>query len=358
MSEYQLKFSKNESNKAKGIAIVLLVFHHLCFLESLFKNYGMTSLLPRSIVINIAVLARVCVPVFIFISSYGLTRIYKCGEISPIRFVCSRLLILMSARWFTYPIQLLAAYVLRERSFASIYNGNYRDAFFDFMGWGDFFGTPMVAGINWYIFLAQLIIIFIPIVCEIVRKFGVLSLLFAYFSMVYFKGGLVSSSGGDYSNYIFVSILGCLFAYNNIFERFKCKHKIFDFSMLILLFILVMWFKHIASHTLFDYRQLQFVGFGVAALIICIIVSLFSNCVLFKPLEMLGKYSGNIFYIHIFFIRSHIVVNRIHNVFLLLILSLSICFVLSYIIELLKKVSHFNELVHYCKKRIESFGEM
>ncbi|MCR5083311.1 MAG: hypothetical protein K6B15_07555, partial [Parasporobacterium sp.] len=34
-------FGKSESNKAKGIAIILLVFHHLCFMNSFFKTYSM-----------------------------------------------------------------------------------------------------------------------------------------------------------------------------------------------------------------------------------------------------------------------------------------------------------------------------
>ena len=347
-------FGKSESNKAKGIAIILLVFHHLCFMNSFFKTYSMKSILPQRIVVDMAVLARICVPIFIFISAFGTAKIYiaKKNEMSVFRFICSRLIILMSARWFIYPFQLLLAYTLRGNTIGSIYKHSFKYAFFDFMGWGDFFKTPMIAGINWYIFLAQLIIIFTPVVCKMIENYGKASLFFAYILMVLLKGNMVSSFGGDYVNYIFISILGCLFASECLFDKLKYKHKyILAFSLFVILLGLL-YFKRAASYSKFDYKGTHMVGFAFAALIICMLVSIFHKNILLKPLEVLGEYSGNIFYLHIFVIKCDLLHDKIDSVALLLIVSVVICFILSVIIELIKKLIHFNQFVLFIKKKI------
>ena len=302
-----MSFDKKASDSVKGFAIILLCFHHMCFMDAFFKMYKMKSFLPQKNVVDLAVLARLCVPIFIFISAYGLTKLYnsfrdKGGTVGS--FIISRLLILMSARWFVYPFQLLMAYLLRDKTPASVYKGSFRSAFFDFMGWGDFFGTPMIAGINWYMFLAQLIVILVPLFSEASKKFGLASLFYAYLAMFLLKGYMVSSSGGDYSSYLFVTVLGCYLAVHGQLNDIKEKNKYIKTLVYLALFVALMWFRHYSTKSAFDYKKLPLVGLAISVLLLCVVVTYFKDCIILKPFEILGKYSGNMYYLHIFIVRS------------------------------------------------------
>lgn len=70
-------FSKNETLKAKGIAILLLLFHHLFYDSERIEQSGVQFLIfQQDIVQQIAVAARICVWIFVFLSAYGLTYQY------------------------------------------------------------------------------------------------------------------------------------------------------------------------------------------------------------------------------------------------------------------------------------------
>lgn len=58
-------FTKEDTNKVKGIAIMLLLFHHTIN-ASVFEIYGLRSFLPMEWVVIIASQARCCVWTFFF----------------------------------------------------------------------------------------------------------------------------------------------------------------------------------------------------------------------------------------------------------------------------------------------------
>lgn len=62
-------FTKEDTNKVKGIAIMLLLFHHTIN-ASVFEIYGLRSFLPLKWVVIIASQARCCVWIFIRSSRY------------------------------------------------------------------------------------------------------------------------------------------------------------------------------------------------------------------------------------------------------------------------------------------------
>ncbi len=71
-------FTKEKTNTCKGIAILLLIFHHLFRSEEAIIPHDMCFfVLPHNIVPGIASCARVCVYMFVFLSAYGLMYKYS-----------------------------------------------------------------------------------------------------------------------------------------------------------------------------------------------------------------------------------------------------------------------------------------
>ena len=65
--------SRDDSGALKGIAVCLLLFHHLFYLrESLARPELRFLLLDPDRIRMIAVFAKICVPLFVFVTAYGL----------------------------------------------------------------------------------------------------------------------------------------------------------------------------------------------------------------------------------------------------------------------------------------------
>ena len=77
-------FDKFQSLKAKGIAICLLLFHHLFYsADRIAANGVVFRFLEQEQVMSLATGARICVWIFAFLSAYGLTKQYlKVDEMS------------------------------------------------------------------------------------------------------------------------------------------------------------------------------------------------------------------------------------------------------------------------------------
>lgn len=338
-----MNFGKEESKRVKGIAIILLCFHHLCYSEKYYDALDIRPLLPLELDINLGVLARVCVPIFVFISAYGLAVQYgsKTEAERSGTFILRRWLILMSAWWFAYPFQILLTYI-QGKSFHNIFDGDLRYMLLDFMGLSDFFKTPMLVGINWYMFLAQMVVVLTPLIYHITKKYDYASLLFAFVAMQLFQTIFKSDQGGDYCNYLFVIVLGSYMATHRVFEKMKWKKNVLSAILLLAILFLLLYLKYYMSKVDFDFRKLQFVVFGLAALVICILVS--GYITKGKILLTLGTYSGSMYFIHIFIVRSKLLHTYIHNIPTLLILSVVISFGIAFGIEKLKALIRYDRL--------------
>ena len=71
-------FTKNDTNKVKGMAIILMLIHH-CFMNSgRYKGQQVIfSLLPEWRVNEFALSMKICVAMFVFLSAYGIAYSLK-----------------------------------------------------------------------------------------------------------------------------------------------------------------------------------------------------------------------------------------------------------------------------------------
>ncbi len=100
-------FGRYASNCLKGIAIVMLLYHH-CFRSSnLYSSYEIVFLLPERYINYIGVFCKVCVGVFAFISAYGMTKKMMTLPADQPRTLSTSVWNVMSSRL----VKLLAAFI-------------------------------------------------------------------------------------------------------------------------------------------------------------------------------------------------------------------------------------------------------
>lgn len=99
---------KQQTTKIKGVAILLLLFHHLFYSASrMEENQMVFHLVSETFVQNIALCARVCVWIFAFLSAFGLSRKYRMlssshdGQ-SVNQFIKAHWISLMKPYWFVF----------------------------------------------------------------------------------------------------------------------------------------------------------------------------------------------------------------------------------------------------------------
>lgn len=71
-------FSKTDTSKVKGIAIIMMIFHH-CFLSAARYKGQIVLFMPFSeeFINDFALSMKICVAIFTFLSAYDMTLSYK-----------------------------------------------------------------------------------------------------------------------------------------------------------------------------------------------------------------------------------------------------------------------------------------
>lgn len=302
-------FDKKQTLKTKGVAILMLVFHHLFYSEQRIAAAGIVfNFMAKETVMSIAVGMRLCVWIFAFLSAYVLTIQYsKLGQTPSsydvVCFVRKRWLSLMRPYWIVFWV-VFAGFCLSGKNAVELFGDNLFGLSMGALALSDFFGTKMPVAAWWYMCFAQILLLAIPLLCNLCRKYGVLTLVGAVFVLPYVDNGIVSPYGGSYLNYLFVVILGVIYAQNNILEKLGTKHGGVVVRLLegiLLLLLLVGCVKINMKYASEDSWRITKLFMGFATILLCVYVY---RHLTWKPLEFvlcyLGKYSGYIFLIHAF----------------------------------------------------------
>lgn len=339
-------FDKNETLKAKGLAISLLLFHHLFFNKARVENGGIRLLLLDGIdrLNALGTDARVCVWMFAFLSAYGLSLQYRKREPADsadrCRFVGHYWLSLMKPYWFVFVLQFLLSFFLFKPP-SAVYQGNWVQPVLCFFGWSDLFHAPMPSAVWWYMCFAQIVLLLVPFLCEAVRKFGILVLPLSFVASLYFGPGIRSSFGGPYAMYLFVVVLGVWFAQKDIMAQIGRTWKMPLLNVAECIVVLAGAAALIGLNRLghagdkWGYTSLFMAG--AAILIVVFGYKHLRHPAAAAPLKFLGRHSGNIFLIHSFLYNYYPkIVFFSHNVLGSFLTLLFISLALSVAIEALK----------------------
>lgn len=344
-------FDQRQSMKIKGAAISLLVFHHLFYSEYRL-NYGgiKTHLISRQTLMSLGAYARICVWLFVFVSAYGLAKSYfSLGEEVSVKkrweFYKHHYFSLMNQYWFLWVIIFLVSFLFSVQPAARL-EKNVLYIALDFLGWSDFFGTPSMNHSWWYMCLAQMILLFLPVFCEMIKKWGGILVVIVFLAVQFLDmNGIVSRFGGAYVNYLMIVLLGIWIAESGFMEKLSRIH--FTFSEMVLLlagiYAGIYWNRTLAGTDVWGIGKALL---SVSAVGICIFIFLvITEGPLEKVLVFLGRYSGNMFFIHtMLFDKEYLpqIVYWSHNVLVswlvCMLLSLMIFIVIEYVKKYLWKV--------------------
>lgn len=298
-------FTFDDTNICKGIAVLMMMFHHL-FND--YEEYAGCSVdyLPFTgdQITTIALMCKVCVAVFVFITGFGLAASYakqfghdresSARELAA--FSVRRWWKLMTNFWPIYVFALLCGPL--GRSAFSVYAGGARvfavDAVVDFLGLSEAFGTPTLNPTWWYMSLAVLLIFIAPFAMHAVKSFG----SFPVFASCLIGLGLFGTGTDILSLYLSSFLLGILCHELNVLEIWDGKGL--DSTARTCLKACLSGVTFFALVLIRNLVNPLGIVDAFAAMLLCMFVM---SCVRFIPVlsglfGVFGRHSSNIFFTH------------------------------------------------------------
>lgn len=357
-----MKFDKQDTNIAKTIAIIMMYIHHSFFGTESYMGYTF-SFAPfgESRTIAIAQLFKVCVTVFVFLSAYGITISFMKREEKENREVpLKELFVDDFCRWIKLISGFFVIYILAQifsflgRNNTEVYGTGIKRVVYtvlDVFGLANIFNTPTFNPTWWYMGLAVLILLIMPLLYRAHRRIGV-----ALFILAVILPRMLSLEFTPLRWSLPSMCLGILFAERNFFAKLHnlYRDKIYLHVGKVIVAIAVLCALFIFRHK--TQLLLDITDAFLAALIIYISFELFGERgrVVKTVAAFCGKYSMNMFLAHTFF-RGYYFKDFYYSFgnAWLIILVLTITTLLFYVcVEMFKKYSGYNKIVEKLVNRI------
>lgn len=344
-------FDKNKSLELKGIAIILMLFHH-CFRLTKIYDGCAVSFYPFSetSVVNAAYVSKICVSFFAFISGYGLFLNYERKNESAQKWVLRRYVKTFSGYWLIWVISAIICQIIDGRTQKVFFSGGLSKGtvycILNIIGIDNLFGTPTLNDVWWYMGAASVFIILIPVIYQCKDNLWLLlALLIVIPRMLLRNNGTIMTSSGTSAFSFFVPlVLGCIFARYSLFERInRISKRTMLYMLLVEIWGIIFFYKIYLYMDRSKYWEIHY-GIFPMICIIFIVEHVLQIKYFYKPLVTLGKHSMNIYLIHSFiqlYLKKMIFSNRHFLIitFTMIVLSLAA----SIIIEWFKQLFRYNE---------------
>lgn len=341
------KFSKEHTLITKGILIILMIVHHVLVTEFRTQYHVKTLITNETLLTNIVSFGGICVSGFAFLSGYGMTQSLKSKKDlqwnSCFKWLCVRLIKLESSVFFIYILAILYKRFVIVESINVLYDihsigGKILFMLIDSLGMARYFSTPQINITWWYLYFAVLLIITMPFLYMLYKKFRYLLL-----PMLCLLPMAITSLNGEHSYYAILlpsAMLGVAFSYEEWFEKIKSKKnkaiKIL-FAIIIVKIAFDIWSNVGIEHAYTFAFIIPFIVFEFIAEI----------PILNTILKQIGKHATNIFLTHtfIYYYWYTDFIYSFHYSWCIIIVMLIISIILSMMLELSKKVSGYNRLI-------------
>lgn len=366
MGEFlNMRFTKENTLQLKGIAVIFLLFHHLFNNSDMYKNINVNFFpLTEKIVNLFSWFGKNCVSIFVFLSAYGLTVSYMKmikQNVTIAKWIKERLLKLYKGYWFVFALAFVICCLI-DRMPIKVYGVQkiYGIAYvvLDMFGMSSFFHTPSMNGAWWYMSLADMIIMIVPIIDNFCRKYGwistaVLTIIVPRILGIGFQGNNACLS------FLFIAVCGVIFAENDYFtkcaEWLEKQKVILQLIVCIILFIgLYVTFKLYITCDVSEWTELNY---GIVPLVWIIFSYLYISRIpiINRILKFIGIHSMNIFYVHIFFRNNYCYefIYSFKNCFLIALVLFLLSVVASLGIEFLKKIIKYDYIWKQFENKIE-----
>ena len=346
---HPFSLSLQDTMRLKGIALVLLLWHHLFYEGTSQYNEWYIANIP--VIQQTSLVAKCCVALFVFLSGYGLAIQAHKQQLGYIAFLRKRLKKLMVNYWAMWILFVPLGFCFLGLSLYEIYgNHAYVKLFINFLGFQDLFGFYGVNPTWWFYSLIILLYILFPLLNKLMNTFNKAA------AMVMLSAVLVVlphfTCTFALQLYLVSFVLGIFIAcYCNklIISMFTSTARMLQlvaymqsciFSALLLLIA-------IALVVLLRVRIPFVLSIGLDSVLSLLIVLLYkktmggTNTPFTRLLELVGRHSFNIFLFHtfIFYLYFPKIIYYPRNPILIFIWLLAICLAISVCIEWLKKVT-------------------
>lgn len=289
-------FSKRNTNVIKGIAILILCWHHLFW-----HNVTVPVDLKTSELMDILVpVTKVCVALFTMLSGYGIYESFKKGKTPYGKFTFLHVKKLLINYWWIYiPVFILSFWFHRQGTPIQVYGTGIiglRNFLLEFLGLRAMIYSPTLNNTWWYMEAAVVFYLFFPLIHKLLNKFpaflmGISALPVLLASVNIFWSGFITTDREIF--YLFDFIVGMELSRRGILNRLViyCKKNQKEFIGYALVLFAIACVVRTQVSLIWDTAyafSIIVLGIGIASL----------EGILKKALEFLGKHSMNIFLIH------------------------------------------------------------
>jgi len=349
-------FRKEDTLKTKALAVILLLFHHLYYIDNYINTYNIRIpfFLELGQLLRAGMDARVCVWIFAFLSAYGVTtKLYqKVGIESTARTIFRQWWSLMKPYWFVYAVCSL----LFAESIYKFHNRDLANIIVDFFGCTELFGLKSWMGSWWYMCFAQVLLFVLPLLISLVEKTGIFSIPLCYLLINYVSPGIRSEAGGYYSASFYAVLFAILCVSNNWYGMMKKRDtSIIRFVEAVALFTAFLLFAHWkVSLSYSAFKGVATIASALSVVSLCIFVQKYITISwIERLLVFIGKHSGNIYLIHAFvYSRLSQIVFFTKSVLGSVIILLGICVMISILCEKVKKCLQYDKIMNRVLEKI------
>lgn len=324
------KFDVSITNASKGMALMLILWHHL-FYEKPEMGF---------VVFQTALLAKVCVGIYVVLSGYGLAESVKKRGLEIGAFYKRRLLKIYMNYWLIALIFVPFGAWFMERTLSSVYGEHVFQGFIlQMLGLHMFTWVSYGYNATWW-FMSLIIVLYaiFPLVNFMVKRYHLWFLAFCAW-LLFVPIPLVN-------DWIFPFAVGVYLSQKDGFIKLLVwldKQGKMRFVTLLILTVAAAWYRQ--NGWLFDSTRADTV-FGI------LLILWTTEWVVFSPLvkkafEFVGIHSFNIFLFHTFIYYYYFpdFIYSFHYPVLIFAALLGICLVISVGIERLKKMIGFDKLL-------------
>ena len=372
-----MKFTKEHTMQMKGIAIIILLFHH-CFLNAqrwatvpyeklaTTKGWGYypISFAPFSshTIQYLASFSKICVAMFVFMTGYGMWVSYESQKkkTTMSNYIKKRMVTLMTG--FLIIFVVTEVLVIPTGRFIEVYGHDFRSVVYmiiDALGLAKLLGTPLFCLTWWYMSLAIVLIMIFPFVHSIMEKYQWVVVV----ASIIVPRACGFGQSTDLFRYLLAYTLGMYFAQHDLLARIKEKFMEQNVEGKLLSLIVSL----IGLAVIIKCRQNAWIGWkyldfwdGFAAMYVIIIsyIYILNGKWIVKGLGFLGKHSMNIFLIHSFYrdVFFHEFTYSFYYAWLDYIVLMAISLVTSIVLEWFKKLIRYEKFIEWVKRLVTKEG--
>ena len=372
-----MKFTKEHTMQMKGIAIIILLFHH-CFLNAqrwatvpyeklaTTKGWGYypISFAPFSshTIQYLASFSKICVAMFVFMTGYGMWISYESQKkkTTMSNYIKKRMVTLMTGFLIIFVVTEILA--IPTGRFIEVYGHDFRSVVYmiiDALGLAKLLGTPLFCLTWWYMSLAIVLIMIFPFVHSIMEKYQWIVVV----ASIIVPRACGFGQSTDLFRYLLAYTLGMYFAQHDLLARIKEKFMEQNVAGKLLSLIVSL----IGLAVIIKCRQDAWIGWkyldfwdGFAAMYVIVIsyIYILNGKWIVKGLGFLGKHSMNIFLIHSFYrdVFFHEFTYSFYYAWLDYIVLMAISLVTSIVLEWFKKLIRYEKFIDWVKRLVTKEG--